>query len=252
MSKITLRQDEHAWRITLADPPLNILDIAMLRELRDALREVREDRAFLIIGAEGEKAFSAGASVQDHMGDRIEPMLSAFHECFRILHKLDLVSVALVKGVALGGGCELALACDLVLSSDRAKFGQPEIHLGVFPPVAAWQLSHLLPPRIGLEMFLTGDPIGAADAASLGLVNAIFPFDRFDAAAEEWLGKLTRHSPSSIRIARRAFRMAAGGDFEKRLTEVERLYLDELMKTGDAVEGLRAFLEKRKPLWTGR
>src|SRR5205823_2392512 len=97
----------------------------------------KDDRHCLIIGSSGAKAFSAGASVQDHLGDRVVTMLQRFHDCFRILSKLNVVTVALVKGAALGGGCELALACDFVLASDRAKFGQPEINLGVFPPVAA-------------------------------------------------------------------------------------------------------------------
>src|SRR5258705_6864302 len=101
-------------------------------------------------------------------------MLANFHDCFRMLAKLDIVTVALVRGVALGGGCELAMACDFVLASERARFGQPEINLGVFPPVAAYQLSRQLAPRKGLEMLLTGDPIDASTAERLGLVNAVF------------------------------------------------------------------------------
>src|SRR5687768_17012557 len=157
--KVAFSADAHAYRITLSDPPLHILDITMLEELREALGRVGNDRHALIIDAAGEKAFSAGASVQDHLGDRVATMLSAFHDCFRILARLDLVTVALVRGAALGGGCELALACDFVLASDRARFGQPEINLGVFPPVAAYQLSRQTAPRKGLELFLTGDPI---------------------------------------------------------------------------------------------
>jgi cyclohexa-1,5-dienecarbonyl-CoA hydratase len=252
MPKITLTSDANAYRITLADPPLNILDIAMLEELRDAIARVAPDRHALIIDAEGEKAFSAGASVQDHLGDRVAAMLSRFHDCFRMLAKLDVVTVAVVRGAALGGGCELALACDFVLASDRAKFGQPEINLGVFPPVAAYQLSRQTAPRKGLELLLTGDTINAVAAEKLGLVNAIFPIAEFDARADEWLQRLYRQSASSLRFAKRAFRFAQSADFDERLADVERLYLDELMKTNDANEGLIAFTEKRKPLWTGR
>src|SRR5216117_3060294 len=170
MPKITFSSDANAYRITLSDPPLNILDVAMLDELRDAIARVKNDRHALIIDAQGEKAFSAGASVQDHLGDRVATMLARFHDCFRMLARLDVVTVALVRGAALGGGCELALGCDFVLASDRAKFGQPEINLGVFPPVAAYQLSRIAPPRRGLELLLTGDPVNAATAAGLGLV----------------------------------------------------------------------------------
>lgn len=250
--KVDFSSDANAYRITLTDPPLHILDITMLEELREALGRVRNDRHALIIDAAGEKAFSAGASVQDHLGDRVATMLSAFHDCFRILARLDVVTVALVRGVALGGGCELALACDFVLASERARFGQPEINLGVFPPVAAYQLSRQTAPRKGLELLLTGDPVDAPTAERLGLANAVFPLAEFDDRANEWLQRIYRQSASSIRFTKKAFRLAQAADFEERLERVERLYLEELMQTGDANEGLNAFIEKRKPEWQGR
>jgi cyclohexa-1,5-dienecarbonyl-CoA hydratase len=252
MAKLSFAADENAYRITLDDPPLNILDIEMLEALRDAIARVKPDRHALIVDAAGEKAFSAGASVQDHLGDRVVTMLDRFHDCFRLLAKLDLVTVALVRGAALGGGCELAMACDFVLASERAKFGQPEINLGVFPPVAAYQLSRIAPQRRGLELLLTGDTIDAQTASSLGLVNAVFPLADFDARAAEWLQRLFKQSASSLRFAKKAFRLAQSADFDERLAAVERLYLEELMKTSDANEGLAAFVEKRKPAWSGR
>ncbi len=248
--KITLSADANAHRITLSDPPLHILDIALLTELRDALAGVRNDRHALILDATGDRAFSAGASVQDHLGDRVATMLSVFHDCFRMLARLDLVTVALVRGPALGGGCELALACDFILASDRARFGQPEIQLGVFPPVAAYQLSRQLAPRKGLELMLTGEPIDAAAAERCGMINAVFSHAEFDARAEEWLQRIYRQSASSLRVAKKAFRIAQAEDFDERLARTERLYLEELMKTSDAAEGLNAFLEKRKPEWS--
>src|SRR5438876_1215022 len=215
--KIEFTSDANAYRITLADPPLHILDIAMLAELRDALGRVQPDRHALIIDASGEKAFSAGASVPDHLGERVAIMLHHFHDCFRLLVRLDVVTVALVRGVALGGGCELAMACDFVLAADRAKFGQPEINLGVFPPVAAFQLSRLMAPRKGLELLLTGDTLDAAAAERLGLVNAVFPVAEFDGRADQWLQRLYRQSASSLRFTKRAFRLAQSADFDERL-----------------------------------
>src|SRR6266849_2569074 len=212
MSKIELTHDANAWRITLADPPLHILDITMLEELRDALMTVIEgkpDRHCLIFDAEGEKAFSAGASVHDHVGDRVATMLDRFHDCFRMLARIDVVTVSIVRGAALGGGCELALACDFVLASDRAKFGQPEINLGVFPPVAVFQLSQQLPARRGLELLLTGEVVDGS-----GIANAIFPAAEFDRRAEEWLQRLYKQSASSLRFAKRAFRLAQNADFD--------------------------------------
>jgi cyclohexa-1,5-dienecarbonyl-CoA hydratase len=252
MPKINSSSDAYSYRITLADPPLNILDIQMLEELRGALSGVASDRHTLIIDAEGGKAFSAGASVQDHIGERVRTMLQHFHDSFRVLARLEVVTVAMVRGAALGGGCELALACDFVLASDRARFSQPEINLGVFPPVAAYQLSRQLAPRKGLELLLTGDPIDAISAEQLGLVNAVFPAADFDAQAAQWMGKLHRQSASSLRFAKKAFRLAQGAGFEDRLEAVEQLYLEELMKTSDAAEGLAAFMEKRPAIWQGR
>src|SRR6185369_976985 len=236
--KIDLTNDANSWRITLADPPLHILDIAMLHDLRDAIGRVRNDRHCLLIDAQGDKTFSAGASVQDHLGERVVEMLHVFHDCFRALAKLELTTVALVRAPALGGGCELAMGCDFILASDRARFGQPEINLGVFAPVASYQLAHHIAPRRGLEMLLTGDPIDAPTAERQGLINAVFPDAEFDAKANEWLQRLYRHSASSLRFAKKAFRLAQNADFEERLAQIERLYLDELTKTEDANEGL--------------
>jgi cyclohexa-1,5-dienecarbonyl-CoA hydratase len=252
MSKLRFEKSTPAYRITLADPPLHILDIELLTELRDALGRVEDDRHLLIIDADGTKAFSAGASVQDHMGDRIEAMLEAFHDSFRLLAKLDVVTIALVRGAALGGGCELALACDFILAAENAKFGQPEIKLGVFPPVAAWQLSRQVAPRRGLELLLTGEPISAREALDLGMVNAVFAESEFESKSNEWMERLTRHSASSLRFARKAFRLAGADDFSDKLDDVERLYLQELMKSEDANEGLVAFTEKRPAVWKHR
>src|SRR3954467_13238569 len=204
MPKITFTTDANAYRITLADPPLNILDIAMLEELRDAVAIVKLDRHALIIDAQGDKAFSAGASVQDHLGDRVATMLARFHDCFRMLAKLDVVTIALVRGAALGGGCELALACDFVLASDRAKFGQPEINLGVFPPVAAHQLSRQTAPRQGLELLHTGDASAPEPGEPLGLSNATLPSPAFYARSDEWLRRRCKQSAASLRFAKRA------------------------------------------------
>lgn len=246
---LRFEQTDDFYRITLDAPPLHILDIELLGELREALESVRDDRHLLIIDSSGDRAFSAGASVQDHIGDRVIEMLGRFHDCFRILNRLQLITVALVRGAALGGGAELAFGCDFVLASDTARFGQPEINLGVFPPVAAYQLSRQLPPRLGLELLLTGEPINAETAHRLGLVNAVFPLAEFSASADAWLQRILKQSASSIRYAKRAFRLAAVEDFEARLAAVERLYLEDLMKTADANEGLEAFVSKRRPEW---
>ena len=248
--KIRFASDDHAYRITLDDPPLHILDIEMLEQLREAISRVRNDRHALIISSTGDRAFCAGASVSDHLGDRVATMLARFHDCFRMLARLDVVTIAVVRGAALGGGCALALGGDVVLASERSKFGQPEINLGVFPPVAAYQFSRHLAPRKGLELLLSGEPVDAATAERLGLANVVFPEADFDQKCQAWMQRLFKQSASSLRLAKKAFRIAQSADFDQRLAEVERLYLDELMKTDDANEGLKAFIEKRKPVWS--
>jgi cyclohexa-1,5-dienecarbonyl-CoA hydratase len=252
MPAIQMNKGEQFYTITLDKPPLNILDIELLGELREALGEVANDRWGVIISASGGKAFSAGASVQDHGAERIETMLSLFHDCFRRLYRVEMPTIALVRGAALGGGSELAFACDIVLAAETAQFGYPEIRLGVFPPVGAWQMARSGVPRRGLELILTGESIDAATALQLGLVNAVLPAGEFDAAAARWLEQLTRQSASSLRFAKKAYRLAAGDDFEVTLERIERLYLEELVATADASEGLTAFLEKRKPNYVNR
>jgi cyclohexa-1,5-dienecarbonyl-CoA hydratase len=250
MAKITTSRSEHFYRITLSDPPLNILDIEMMEELLAALSDVETDRPLLVIDAAGDRLFSAGASVADHYPDRVRRMLQVFHDCCRRIHRLGMITVAFVERPAYGGGCELALCCDLVLASDAALFGQPEITLGVYPPVGVYQMSRELPPRAGFELLATGDPISAERAHELGMINAVFPADQFKEKAEAWLERIHRHSISSLWFLKRAYRLAMADDFDTRLAKTERFYLEELMKTPDALEGLTAFMEKRKPNWS--
>jgi cyclohexa-1,5-dienecarbonyl-CoA hydratase len=154
--------------------------------------------------------------------------------------------------MALGGGCELAVVCDMVLASDRASFGQPEIKVGVFPPVAAV----LFPPLVGrnraLELVLTGETIDAAEAKGIGLINKVFPAPSFGEMTDEFIRKLASLSGSALRLAKRAVDRGLSEGFSEGITAVEQLYLGELMQTEDAREGLNAFLEKRKPVWKNR
>jgi cyclohexa-1,5-dienecarbonyl-CoA hydratase len=237
-------------RITLNRPPLNILDIPMIGELHEALARVRSanDANVLVIAHAG-KAFSAGVSIQDHAPDKVGEMLGKFHGMIGLLHSLDIPSIALVDGMALGGGCELAVVCDMVLASDRSVFGQPEIKVGVFPPVAA----ALFPSRVGrnraLELLLTGESIDAAEAHRIGLINKVFPAATFGDMTGEFIRKLTSLSGSTLRLTKRAVNRGLDRSLSEGIAAAEQLYLGELMPTEDAREGLNAFLEKRKPVW---
>jgi cyclohexa-1,5-dienecarbonyl-CoA hydratase len=160
--------------------------------------------------------------------------------------------MALVDGMALGGGCELATFCDMVIASERATFGQPEIKVGVFPPVAALVFPQLIGRNRALELLLTGDVIDAAEAKALGLINKVFPTQAFRRQADEFIGKLTSLSASVLKLTKQAVDRGLYANWRDGLVSVEKLYLGELMKTEDAREGLNAYLEKRKPTWKNR
>ncbi|MGA8011333.1 MAG: enoyl-CoA hydratase-related protein [Candidatus Acidiferrales bacterium] len=240
-------------RITLNLPPLNILDIPMLGEIHSAIGRVQseQDVKVLVVDHQG-KAFSAGVSIRDHTPDKVSEMIEKFHGVFRLLHSLAVPTMALVDGMALGGGCELATFCDMVVASERATFGQPEIKVGVFPPVAAVIFPRLVRRNRALELLLTGDVIDAAEAKAAGLINKVFPTEEFRQKADEFIGKLASLSAPVLKLTKRAVDRALNADVIEGLAAVEKLYLGELMQTEDAREGLNAYMEKRKPIWKNR
>jgi cyclohexa-1,5-dienecarbonyl-CoA hydratase len=242
-------------RLTLNKPPLNVLNIAMMREINSALEGLGDDPSVKVLvfeAAEGSKAFSAGVDVSEHTADMVEEMIEVFHRIFRLLDGLEAPTVAVVGGAALGGGCELVLFCDMVIASEKASFGQPEIQVGVLPPIAVVALPEIVGPKKALEMVLTGDRIRAAEAERLGLVNRVVPPEELQAAADEFVGKLAKLSGAVLRLTKRAVRLGSAGDFIEGLAAVEELYLGPLMAAEDAHEGLAAFMEKRSPVWKDR
>ena len=248
------KRDGAAW-LVLNKPPFNVLDIAMMREINAALEGLGDDPDVKILvfeATEGSKAFSAGVDVSEHTSDMVEEMIEVFHRIFRLLDALDVPTVAVVGGAALGGGCELALFCDMIIASEKASFGQPEIQVGVFPPVAAVALPGIIGPKKAMELVLTGDRIRAAEAERLGLVNKVVPPDELAAAADELVGKLTKLSAAVLRLTKRAVQVGSVGSFGDGLAAVEEVYLGPLMATKDAHEGLAAFMEKRPPVWTDK
>ncbi len=240
------------YAISLNKPPLNILDIAMMEEIHAALEEADTDsglRALVFRGA-GEKAFSAGVSIQDHKPDRIEQMIRQFHGIFRRLARTEKTTVATVQGHCLGGGFELAAMCDLVVAAEDAQFGQPEIKLGQFPPVGVVLLPYLIGYRKAAELVLTGRNLTAEQAQELGLVNRIAPPKQLQECTDELLRELLEQSGAALRLTKTILRRVAGLDFEKLLSESEQCFLKTLAKTEDAKEGVFAFLERRTPQWT--
>ena len=242
-------------KITLNKPPLNVLNIEMMKEINGALEGLGSDPSVKVLvfeAVEGIKAFSVGVDVSEHTADMVEEMIEVFHRIFRLLNDLELVTIAVVGGAALGGGCELALFCDMVIASEKASFGQPEIQVGVLPPIAVVALPDIIGSKKAMEMVLIGDRIRADEAERLGLVNKVVPPEELQAAAEEFVGKLVKLSGAVLRLTKRAVRVGSVGSFTDGLAAVEEVYLGPLMGTEDAHEGLSAFAEKRAPVWKDR
>jgi cyclohexa-1,5-dienecarbonyl-CoA hydratase len=237
--------------IVLERPPLNVLDLGTLEALHAALLALRgrDDVRVVVLRSAIDGTFSAGADVADHARDRAPAMLAAMHAVVRALRSLPVPTLALVDGRCLGGGCEVAQACDLVVASPRATFGQPEIDLGCFPPVAAALLPRLAGRRAA-ELVLLGTPVGALDALALGLVSRVA--DDVEAEGRRLADALAAKSRTALAAAVRALRAGSDGTLDEALARNERLYLDAVVPTADAAEGVRAFLEKRAPVWSGR
>lgn len=239
--------------LTLDRPPVNVLTTAMMRRLAAALRQVAADETVRVVRLDAAgKAFCAGVDVGEHLGELLPAMMDALSDLFAAFDEVPQPIVAVVHGACLGGGLELVLGCDLVVAAENATFGQPEIKLGVFAPPA----TVLLPRRIGLgaatAMLLTGESVTAVEGRRLGLVNELLPVEGFDALASAWIEKLRTLSGAALRRAKRALRESRDlpvGDAHRR---VHDLYLNDLMTTADAHEGLRAFVEKRPPSWRHR
>jgi cyclohexa-1,5-dienecarbonyl-CoA hydratase len=240
--------------LTINRPPLNILNIPTMEEMNRALSSISADKEVkvLVISGSGEKAFSAGVDVADHTAEKVEKMLQVFHDIFRNLLKLDQVTVAALKGMTLGGGCEIALFCDLVIAADNLKIGQPEIKLAVIPPVALLILPRLVGLKKASELLLTGKIIDAAEAEKTGLVNKIMPLASFDSELESFIQPLTELSLVGLKYSKRGINLGMETNFLDGLERIEKIYLKELMTSEDANEGLKAFIEKRKAVWKNK
>jgi cyclohexa-1,5-dienecarbonyl-CoA hydratase len=239
--------------ITLKNPPVNVIDFAMMDELASALTgiESQSEIAILVFRSEG-KSFSAGVDVAAHTPEKVSSMLEKFHAVIRRLVASSKITIAGVHGSCLGGGAELAMVCDLVFTTNSAQWGFPEIQLGCFPPVAVTALSTLVGQKRASELILTGKTISGSEAATIGLATRAVEADQLECEVKQTVGKLAALSPAALAIANKAVYAWDSMHFDKGLARAEKIYLDELMKTEDAQEGIRAFIEKRKPMWKGR
>jgi cyclohexa-1,5-dienecarbonyl-CoA hydratase len=239
-------------RVVLSNPPLNVIDIRMMEELAAALAEIEAQPHILVVVFSGGKSFSAGVDVAAHTPDKVSSMLEKFHAAIRALLATKKVTISAVQGHSLGGGAELAMVCDLVYTAEDATWGFPEIQLGCFPPVAATALATLIGHKRAADLILTGRTISGAEAAEMGLATGALPSDHLMKAVDEAVSRLSQLSPAALAITKKSIYAWDSMHFDKGLARAEKIYLDELMKTEDAHEGIAAFMQKRSPQWKGR
>ena len=252
-TRISIAIEPPVARITLDNPPLNVIDIPMMEELSVALTEIdtRTDVSTIVFGAKG-KAFSAGVDVAAHTPEKINTMLEKFHGVIKALVATRKVTIAAVHGACLGGGAELAVVCDIVFTSRDASWGFPEIKLGCYPPVACTALAALIGQKKATELILTGRTISGDEAVAIGLANKSAITDEVPALVDETLEYLKCLSPVALSVTKKAIYAWDSMHFDKGLARAEKVYLEELMNTEDAAEGIRAFIEKREPRWRAR
>lgn len=247
---ILVEKKDGVARIIINRPPLNILDIDTLEEMSRALADLKTDddvKVVAITGA-GEKAFSAGVAVGDHIGDKLPRMVEVFNRVFISLIEVDKPTIAIVNGVALGGGCEIVAGCDMAVASEKAQLGQPEIKLGVYPPPATVLFPRILGRRKAFELILSGDSIDAKEAERIGLINKAVPAEELEEAADEFIRRFTANSGLALTQARQALYRNFDLEFRHAL-EVTGVDATLVMAGENSVEGLTAFMEKRKPNW---
>lgn len=250
--KVSFTHENSIARIILNDGKGNVLDHIMIEELQMLLESFKKSPEIKLITFEGAgKHFSFGASVEEHQKEFAEAMIRQFHQLFYLLRDLSIPTAAKISGQCLGGGLELALMCNFMFANKTAMLGQPEIALGVFAPPA----SIILPEKIGLtraeDLLLTGKIINAEEAKNIGLVNEIFENkEALDAGIEKWKDDyIIPRSASSLRLAVKATRIKFNHLLTNFLPQLEYIYINQLMETHDANEGINSFLAKRKPVW---
>ena len=240
-------------RIVLGHGKQNIIDFQMMDELAAALDNLEGQREIstILFETAGEH-FSAGVDIPSHTPDNVASMLAKFHDVIRRLIKTSRVTIAAVKGYCLGGGAELAMTCDMVFTTDSAHWGFPEIRLGCFPPVATAALAGVVGQKLAAELILTGRSFDGREAERIGLANRAVPADKLKEAVSESVNRLAELSPAALANAKRALYAWDAVHFEKGLARAEDIYLKDLIRTEDAQEGIRAWMEKRKPNWRGK
>jgi cyclohexa-1,5-dienecarbonyl-CoA hydratase len=250
---VKFRIGDGVARLTLNRPDHNLLNEGMLREIADGIIFAGErDDVKLITIDSACKVFSGGVDIGEYTAQRVYQMLEAFHAAFAAMLEVSKPVLCVVNGPAIGGGAELAAFGDLVIATPKARFAQPEITIGVFPPLASTILPFLVGPKRALEIILTGEPVTAERALELGLVTRLVPEAKLDVAVNELVARITSHSGPVLAMAKKAILGGYGLPLREGLKKSMSIFLNELYKLEDSQEGLRALVEKRKPNWKNR
>jgi len=240
-------------RITLNNPPYNVLSVPLMREIAEAIESLngRGDIKAILLDS-SQRTFSAGIGLEDSKADRVFSTLEAFNRVFEAIREISKPLIVVVNGPAIGAGSELAAFGDLVIATPKAKFAQPEVKLGVFPPFAAVMLPQLIGPKKTYELILTGEALSAEDALALGFVNRLVPESELKATVDEIINKIGEFSAPVLQMTKRVISGSLGLPLDQAMRQSHNIYLTQLMDLEDVQEGLRAVLEKRKPVWKNR
>jgi cyclohexa-1,5-dienecarbonyl-CoA hydratase len=250
---IKFRIDRNVARMTLDRPDHNLLNEAMLREIADGILFAgNSEEAKLIVLDYAAKVFSGGIDIGEYTAQRVFQMLDAFHAAFAAMLEVGKPVICVVNGPAIGGGAELAVFGDLVIASPKARFAQPEITIGVFPPLASIILPFLVGPKTALEIILTGEPISAERALEIGLINRLVPEAQLEKTVEDLVARISGQSGPVLSMAKKAILGGMGLSLRDGLKQSMDIFLNQLYKLEDSQEGLRALVEKRKPNWKNR
>jgi len=250
---IKVRVERNVAHMTLSRPEHNLLNEAMLRELADAISFAGDSAEVKLILLDSAcRVFCGGIDIGEYTSQRVFQMLDAFHAAFSGMLEVGKPVICVVNGPAIGGGAELAAFGDLVIATPKARFAQPEISIGVFPPLASTILPFLVGPKRALEIVLTGEAISAERALELGLINRLVPEANLQQAVNEMAERITAHSGPVLTMAKKAILGGMGLSLRDGLKHSMNIFLNELYRLEDSQEGLRALVEKRKPNWKNR
>ena len=239
-----------AARITLNFPPYNVLTVPLMVELAEAIESLngRADVKCIVLES-AQKTFSAGISVEDSRPERIFQTLDAFNRVFQAIGEISKPLIVAVNGPAIGAGSELVAFGDVIIATTNARFAQPEVKMGVFPPFAAIMLPAVIGPKKTYELILTGQPLTAEEALAYGFVNKVVPEADLPRAVNEVLARIGEFSGPVLEMTKRVIGTSIGKPLAEAMKESQDIYLNQLYALEDVAEGLRAVVEKRKPVW---